>query len=183
MYGWMLLYFIINCLVAQALGHLIAILTMGDFIALAIMMPGVEVLTLLLSNVATPIRRLHYIFQFLANFAPIRFGLEAILLLQYGFDRCGRKEVQKILLKLKMEDDEHEHHETYFLSTIIMLIINLIIYRLLAIILLLIKTNRYENRRKRALRIENSNQNLKPLNIIIPGLQCHHELNIKRIQV
>ncbi|KAH9511043.1 hypothetical protein DERF_009529 [Dermatophagoides farinae] len=91
MYWWMLLYFIINALVAQALGHLIAILTLGDFIALIIAMPAVEVISLLLSNIATPVRRLHYIFQFLSYFAPTRFGLEAILLLQYGFERCRKK--------------------------------------------------------------------------------------------
>ena len=179
----MLLYFIISSLVAQALGHLIAILTMGDFIALAISMPAVEVLSLLLSNIATPIRRLHYIFEFLSNFAPTRFGMEGILLLQYGFDRCRKKEVQKILLKLKMEENDHEHHVTYFIMTIIMLIFNMLLYRVIAIFILLMKTNRFENRRHRALEIKNYHKNLRPSNVIIPGLQCHNELIIKRIQV
>ncbi|XP_046913707.2 uncharacterized protein LOC124494563 [Dermatophagoides farinae] len=183
MYWWMLFYLIINALVAQALGHLIAILTLGNFIALIIAMPAVQVISLLLSNIATPVRRLHYIFQFLSYFAPTRFGLEAILLLQYGFERCGKKEVQKILLKLKMEDNEHEFHETYFLSTIIMLIFNMLFYRIIAILVLLIKTNRYENRRRRAMKIQDAYEKLKPSNVIIPGLQCHHELIIKQIQV
>ncbi|KAH7637213.1 uncharacterized protein LOC124495078 isoform X3 [Dermatophagoides farinae] len=183
MYWWMLFYLIINALVAQALGHLIAILTLGNFIALIIAMPAVEVISLLLGNIATPVRRLHYIFQFLSYFAPTRFGLEAILLLQYGFERCRKKEVQKILLKLKMEDNEHEFHETYFLSTIIMLIFNMLFYRIIAILVLLIKTNRYENRRRRAMRIADSHQKLKPVNVIIPGLQCHHEMTIKQFKV
>ncbi|OTF77879.1 hypothetical protein BLA29_006224 [Euroglyphus maynei] len=183
MFYWMLFFTFLSALAAQAFGHLVAILTLGNFVLLVISIPAIEVISLLISNMGTPVRRLHYIFQFFSNFAPTRFIIEAMFLLQYGFDRCRQKEVQKSLLKFKMEDDEHAHHETFFTYTIIMLIFNILIYRIVTLLLLLAKTNRYENRRKRALRIENSYQNLKPSNVIIPGLQCHHELTIKRIQV
>nr|XP_046914359.1 ABC transporter G family member 30-like [Dermatophagoides farinae] len=183
MFYWLLFYSLMGALAAQAFGHLVAIISLGKFVALIISIPAIEVISLLISNMGTPIRRLHYIFQFLSNFAPTRFTIEAILLLQYGFDRCRRKEVQKILLKFKMEENEHEFHGTFFYYTIIMLIFNIIIYRVIALLLLLAKTNRYENRRKRAMQIADSHQKLKPVNVIIPGLQCHHEMTIKQFKV
>ena len=183
MFYWLLFYSLMGALAAQAFGHLVAIISLGKFVALIISIPAIEVISLLISNMGTPIRRLHYIFQFLSNFAPTRFTIEAILLLQYGFDRCRRKEVQKILLKFKMEENEHEFHGTFFYYTIIMLIFNIIIYRVIALLLLLAKTNRYENRRSRAMRIADSHQKLKPVNVIIPGLQCHHEMTIKQFKV
>ncbi|XP_075585843.1 uncharacterized protein LOC124495081 [Dermatophagoides farinae] len=176
-------YLILGTLAAQALGHLIAIFTLGEFIALIISIPAIQTVALLFSNMATPVRRLHYLFQFLSNFSPTRFGIEAFSLLQYGFNRCRRKQVQKILYLLGMENDEHEHHSSFLMNTIIMLTFIVLFYRILALLLLIMKTNRYECRRKRAQNIANYHRNLKSSNVFIPGLQCHNDLIIRRIQI
>lgn len=181
-------YSIIFCLVlgslaSQALGHLIAIITLGDFVALVVSIPAIQTISLLVSNMTTPIKRLHYAFQFLSNFSPTRFGIEAISLLQYGFNRCRRKQVQKLLYRLRMENDEHKHHPSFLMNTVIMLIFIIIFYRIVALLILLTKTNRYENRRKRAQKIANHHRSFKKLNVFIPGLQCHNELIIKQIQI
>ncbi|XP_075680900.1 uncharacterized protein LOC113790209 [Dermatophagoides pteronyssinus] len=176
-------YVILGATAVQSVGHLLSIVTMGEFVALVISIPGIEAIFLMVSNLGTPVKRLHYILQFISNFAPTRFGIEAMFLLQYGFDRCGLKEVQKILFKLKMENDEHEHHASFLLQTLIMLIFNLIFYRLVSLLLLIIRFNHFNNRRKRAQRISDFHKNLKPSNVIIPGLQCDTELIIKRIEV
>ncbi|OTF69737.1 hypothetical protein BLA29_004511 [Euroglyphus maynei] len=182
-YYWIVFYLIIGTLAAQAIGHLIAIITLGEFIALIISIPAIQTMALLVSNMVTPVKRLHYTYQFLANFLPTRFGVEALSLLQYGFNRCRRKQVQKLLYRLRMENDEHKHHSAFLMNTIIMLVFIVIFYRIIALLLLLIKTNRYENRRKRAQNIIIYHKNLKRSNVIIPGLQCHNELIIKKIQI
>ncbi|OTF73500.1 hypothetical protein BLA29_005304, partial [Euroglyphus maynei] len=165
-------YIILGATAVQSVGHLLSIVTLGEFVALVISIPGIEAIFLMVSNLGTPVKRLHYILQFISNFAPTRFGIEAMFLLQYGFDRCRPKEVQKILFKLKMENDEHEHHTSFLLYTFIMLIFNLLFYRLISLLLLVIKSNHYDHRRKRAQKIANFHKNLQPSNVIIPGLQC-----------
>ncbi|XP_075585835.1 uncharacterized protein LOC124495078 isoform X2 [Dermatophagoides farinae] len=178
-------YIILGAAAYQSVGHLLSIVTYGEFVALVISIPGVEAIFLAVSNLGTPVKRLHYLLQFISIFAPTRFGIEAMLLLQYGFDRCRRKEVQKILFQLKMENDEHEHHTTFLIQTLIMLIFNLLFYRLVSLLLMIIKCNHVDDRRKRALKIADFHQKhlIEPSNVFIPGLQCDSELIVKRIQV
>lgn len=92
----------------------------------------------------------NYFYKFLANFSPLRFGFEGLLLLQYGFNRChsDRKEIQIILHQFGIVNDEE-----YFYTCILMLVFNIIFHRFITFLVLMIKMNPYNNRRKRSERI------------------------------
>ena len=96
---------------------------------------------------------LHFIFQFLSNVSIDRFGLDASVLLQYGFGRCLPGEVQPLLVWMSLQDQDYPY-------AVIMMLFNLLLYRGLAFWLMVIKYNPKQNRRRRVLRIGTYLRNL-----------------------
>uniref|UniRef100_A0A6P6Y7W5 ABC transporter G family member 3-like n=1 Tax=Dermatophagoides pteronyssinus TaxID=6956 RepID=A0A6P6Y7W5_DERPT len=115
-YIWLFIIFLLGIICTQGMGNLLAITTNGELNLLVVSMLCVAMLCILLGNSATPVKQLHYSFEFLSLFSPSRFINECFIMLQYGFDRCRPKEIQVILYQLRIEHDEH------FYFCIIMLI-------------------------------------------------------------
>ena len=75
------------------------------------------------------------------------------MLLQYGFGRCGPKEIQQLLYSMTLTDSDYPH-------IILMLILQIIFYRLLAIYILTARLNQIGNRKTRSQRIVRYRENL-----------------------
>nr|XP_046912722.1 LOW QUALITY PROTEIN: uncharacterized ABC transporter ATP-binding protein/permease YOL075C-like [Dermatophagoides farinae] len=151
LYFWMILLFIFGSLAMQGMGHSLAIITNGNFFALITILPGWMTLLFLLSNFASPIQRLNYLYQFLSNLSPYRFVLEALLILQYGFERCQSNEIPIVLYQMMAINNPYDQH---FYHCIRQLIFNIFFYRLLAIIMLIIRTEPFDDyHRKRCEKI------------------------------
>ncbi|KAH7643971.1 abc transporter-like protein 17 [Dermatophagoides farinae] len=177
MYFWQWFFHFMAIISIQGAGYLVATMTNDDPITMAILLVGIGISNALLSNGGTPIRQLHYFYQFLSNFSPLRFAIEAIMVRLYGFGRCFPRQTPAILYKLRIDNDE------YFYHCIIMIIINVLLYHSLAFIAIIIKSNPFDRRRRRAEKILEHHEKLEQINVAIPGLGCHHEFIIKRIEI
>ena len=149
----------------QTIAHLCSLVSDGNATTLTTITVAIFALFLLLSNCFVRLSRLHYLFRFVSNIAISRFAFEAAILLQYGFGRCGHREVQMFVYSLELDDDR-------LVTCIQMLIVDLILYRLIAILLLASKANSRENRRQRSERIAMYQQGVQPPKAIIVGLSC-----------
>ncbi|KAH9412903.1 ABC protein, sub ABCG [Dermatophagoides pteronyssinus] len=177
-YCWLYVIFLLGIISIQGIGNILAILTNGKLTILVVSIPCIQTLLAFLGNVATPVKQLHYFFQFLSLFSPSRFINESFVMLQYGFDRCRPKEIQVILYHLRIEHDEH------FYFCIIMLIIQpAIFYHLVAFLLIMIRSNPFESRKHRAEKILKHHKSMKRSNVFIPGLGCDNHFVIRTIQV
>ncbi|KPM09555.1 ABC transporter sub-family G-like protein 19 [Sarcoptes scabiei] len=182
-YWWLCFIMFLAVINAQGCAHLLALLNLNrrmiDWQATILTITSISYFFFLtlLSNFYNPIGKMHYIFQFLANFSFIRWANEAIMLLEYGFDRCGSKQIQAVLHFMMIPNDQ------YFYRCLNMLIFNIIIIRFLAILLLIFKSRPLENRRRRAKKILHHHQQMKPCEAIIPGLASHIEFSIKQINI
>ena len=139
----------------QGMAHVFSLLSNGNITILTIISISVFILFCQISNFFLPLAQLHYIYQFIANFSISRFVFEAALLLQYGFGRCGPKQIQPILYTMSIDDG-------HFYYCIQMLLVNLVLYRGLAIYLLMVKSNPVQNRRQRVARLVGYQSGLKP---------------------
>ena len=155
--------FILGALAFQGMAHICALLSKGNITNLIVLSVTMFLFFTLLSNFLLTYSRLHYIYQFISNFAVSRFIFEAVMLLIYGFNRCAPHEVQQLLYAMKIGDDDYYHCVT-------MLLVNIILYRVIAIYLLICKANPVENRRQRVARIVDYVQKLEPSKAPIPGL-------------
>ena len=130
----------------QPLSHICAIISAynknNNTITLTMTTITVMVISTLLSNLFIHIDKLSNVHQFVANFSVLRFNFEALTLLQYGFGRCGQREIQPILYMMAINDGD-------YYRALIMLTFLALMYHILAIILLIRSVNPIEDRRKR----------------------------------
>lgn len=137
----------LGALATQGLGHVFSLLSDGNITRLTVLTISVFIFFCHISNFFIPLSGLHYVYQFASSFSVSRFVFEATLLLQYGFGRCGPKQLQLILYSMSI-DTSHFYH------CILMLVLNFFMYRLIAIYLLIKKANPSHNQRTRIARIE-----------------------------
>lgn len=171
---WNFVYiFLLGAIAFQGMGHVFAIFSNGNITVLIVLSTTVFFFFTLLSNFLLTYSRLHYIYQFISNFAISRFIFEAVMLLIYGFGRCSKNEIQQLLYTMTINDYDYYH-------CIVMLIFNIFFYRILAIYLLIWKANPVENRRQRMARIVDYMGNLEPARSLIPGLSSSQlDLSVK----
>jgi len=134
---------ILGAIAFQGLSHIFALVANGNLNILIIISVTTFLISTVLSNFLLTYSRLHYVFQFMSNFAISRFIFEAIMLSIYGFGRCGPDEIQQLLYIMNLTDGDIFH-------CIQMLLFNILFYRIIALVLLIRRVNPVENRRKRA---------------------------------
>lgn len=144
---------LLSLAVSQSVSHIMIVLSRQNVNVIIIILIGSFNVFLLWSNFFVKMARAHYVYQFISNFAFARFTLESIILLQYGFGRCAKKEIQPVLYLMDLEDEDYT-------TGILMLIFNLIVYRYIAFALLLRKMNPIENRQLRGKRLQAYQLNL-----------------------
>nr|XP_027202656.1 ABC transporter G family member 2-like [Dermatophagoides pteronyssinus] len=174
-YYWLLFLFILAMIPMQSFGYLLVILSCNNFAIIVVIMTVISVIWYLLSDGNAPIYNLHYAYQMISNFVPTKFMNRSFLALVYGFDRCRSKEIQPTLYYYRINDDD-------FYQAIPMLIMNGLLFHTLSLLILIMKANPFKSRRNRAKKILDHHQTLKPSNVIIPGLGCHHEFTIKKFE-
>ena len=81
-----------------------------------------------------PYNDMHYSLQFLSNFSFIRYSLECLLIMIYGFNRCSDNEFSSVLYFIDKNDSD-------FWTNIFHLILLTIFYTITAIILFIYKFN------------------------------------------
>ena len=187
-YWWMFALFLMAMLSIQSVSNLVALLVTNvgggqragsQMIMLIVCSITYIFLMNSLSNFYNPLDTVHYFYQIIAYFNTSRWLHEALILLQYGFGRCGKKEIQAILYIM------HIYHDEYFYKCVTMLFANMLLYRTLALLVLLAKSNPMKNRRKRAEQILQYHQKYlehTPINTIIPGLTTDLHFSIKQIK-
>lgn len=153
-YWWIFLILFLSCLSIYGIGNVLAAIIGTNWAIIAIIVPGITLVSILLGNLGTPVKRLHILFQFISLFSTHRFMSEAIFLLQYSFDRCNSNEIQRTLYNLQINPAAE-----YFYYCLTMLIIHTIFFNVASIIILLFKMNSFENRKKRAKKISDFHQN------------------------
>jgi len=89
---------------------------------------------ILLSNYFIPLKNLHYVHQLISMLSIPKYAFEAIALLEYGFGRCGPREIQVVLAWMDLQDED------YF-TCIAMLAFHVVLYRSIAFWLLVRKAN------------------------------------------
>ncbi|KAH9527945.1 Cytoplasmic dynein 1 light intermediate chain 1, variant 2 [Dermatophagoides farinae] len=174
-YWWMFLLLNLGMQAFQGLSHFLTLMADGNSFIFIAMANFSYIMMLLTANFFSRISSLHYIFQIVSFFSICRYMSEGNMILQYGFDRCGPKEIQAVLYNLEIPGNHYFHH------CIQMLLLHIFIYRLMALAALIAKSNPLENRRRRAERIIKYHEEMKPSNAIIPGLSSHVEFHIKKI--
>lgn len=134
LYWYIFLTMIITTATAQGFAYII-VLAVNQRITLVLVL-GTAVLQTMyqLSNVFTSLSTVHYAYQTLSYFVFVRWPLQALMLLQYGFGRCSEKEVQPILYRLNLTDDDYGVAWAWML-------INLLFYRGVAFWMLVNKVN------------------------------------------
>ena len=155
--------FILGAIAFQGMAHMFALLSKGNISVLILLSVTVFLFFTLLSNFLLTYARLHYVYQFISNFAISRFIFEAVMLLIYGFGRCAPNEIQQLLYAISIRDEDYTH-------CIRMLVFNIVVYRVIAIYLLMGKVNPVENRRQRVERIVDYIGSLQPSKTPIPGM-------------
>ena len=158
--------FLLSSFGIQGVSHIFSILANGKILPSMIMTLATYLISCLLGNFFVKLERLHYFYKFLSQISIAKFTFQAGVLLEYGFGRCQRNEIQTLLYSLGINDD-------YYHYSIWMLVFNLMLFRIIAIVLLICKANPQENRRHRVKRIAVHNQQLQKLddsNTIIVGL-------------
>ncbi len=75
-----------------------------------------------MSNIFTSLSTAHYVYQVLSNLAIPRWGMQTLMLLEYGFGRCTDREVQPILHWLSITDEDYYYG-------LLMMVVNLLFYR------------------------------------------------------
>ncbi|KPM08599.1 ABC transporter sub-family G-like protein 16 [Sarcoptes scabiei] len=176
-YWWMFLLLNLGVQAIQGLSHFVSLLSNGNsfvYIAMANFFYSLMIMT---ANFFSKISSLHYMLQAISNLSICRFMIEGVMVLQYGFGRCGPKQLQVVLYNLDITGDH------YFYHCLKMLIFQIFVFRILALIVLAIKSNPLENRRRRVKRIIDYHQQIKPSNAIVPGLSSHLEFRIKKVQL
>lgn len=154
-YWWIFSILFLSCLSIYGLGNILAAIVGINWAIIAIIVPGLTIISILLGNLGSPVKRLHISFQFLSLFSTHRFMSEAIFLLQYSFDRCQHNEIQRTLYNLQINPTVE-----YFYYCLTMLIIQAIFFNAVSLMILLAKMNPFENRKKRAKKIFDYQQNL-----------------------
>ena len=156
--------FLLGTLAFQSMAHMFALLSRGSTSILLFITVTTFMSFILLSNFLLAHARLHYIYQFVSNFAVSRFMFEAALLLVYGFGRCREgREVNLLLYDNLLRDEDFTH-------CIRMLLLNIVLYKAVAMYLLIRSANPVENRRKRVARIEKYVETLKTAKIGVSAL-------------
>ncbi|XP_027204920.2 uncharacterized protein LOC113798562 isoform X1 [Dermatophagoides pteronyssinus] len=170
----LLFVYLLTAIAAQGLGYICGILFGSNLTYLCISLPSLFLISIIviLSEYA---KSIPFFYPFI-KFNPIRYLNEASLVLQYGFGRCGPREISLILYKLDI------NHDDYFYECILRTIINLIIYHSIAFSILYYQRNNFNNR-ERMEKLQQSHQNQRQsLNIMIPGLTCDHQFTIKQFR-
>lgn len=152
-YWHLLLIITLTVTAAQALSHMFILFSRQSYAICAIICLTVFELFLLLSNFFISLHRLHYFYQFLSNLNTARFALEASLLLQFGFGRCGAGQLQPVLYWMNLTDDHYSH-------CIQMLFFHIVFYRLAAFSLLKWKVGGRQCRPERSKQIEDYLRNV-----------------------
>lgn len=132
----------------QGIGYIVAILSGDNPRVFSFILPAILFFSFTCGNIGAPIERLHYVWQFISLFSIHRFMNEATLLFQYGLDRCGHREVQKILHSFRINNNKE-----YFYFCHRMLIFQVLFYNVIAFLILLVKLNPFNNRHNRNKRI------------------------------
>ncbi|XP_046920577.2 uncharacterized protein LOC124500536 [Dermatophagoides farinae] len=165
---------ILAAIASQGLGYICGILFGFNLTYLCISLPSLFLISIMV--ILSPYSKSLTIYQPFIRFNPIRYLTEASVMLQYGFGRCGPREIQVILYKLGIKHDE------YYYECILRIIINIIIYHSIAFALLYYQRKDF-NLRRRTEKIQQSIHNRKQsLNIMIPGLTCDHQYTIKQFR-
>lgn len=153
--AYFLIYFhlFLGSFAIQGISYIIAILSGSDSRIFSFVIPAVNFISFTCGNIGAPIERLHYVWQFVSLFSIHRFINEATLLFQYGFDRCGHREVQKTLHAFRIDTNEE-----YFYFCQRMLIFHVLFYNTIALLILLVKMNPFNNRHNRNKRILDRHQ-------------------------
>lgn len=89
-----------------------------------------------LSNVFTSLSAIHYFYQLLSHLAFVRWPLQALLVGEYGFDRCNDKQVHPILDWMGVDNGSEG-----FTVAIGWMLINLAFWRGLPLWMLIWKVN------------------------------------------
>ena len=170
----LLFVYLLTSIAAQGLGYICGILFSSNLTYLCISLPSLFLISIMV--ILSPYSKSLTIYQPFIRFNPIRYLTEASVMLQYGFGRCGPREIQVILYKLGIKHDE------YYYECILRIIINIIIYHSIAFALLYYQRKDF-NLRRRTEKIQQSIHNRKQsLNIMIPGLTCDHQYTIKQFR-
>ena len=144
--------FILATVAFQGMAHIFALSSNSNINILIIVSFTIFLIFSMLSNFMLTYNRLHYVYQFLSNFAISRFHYEAIILLLYGFNRCAPKEIQIILYSMSLVDDD-------YYNCVWMLLFNIVFYRTVAIVLLIRQANPFQDQRSRTVKEFSNNNN------------------------
>ncbi|OTF74325.1 hypothetical protein BLA29_010507, partial [Euroglyphus maynei] len=164
---------ILTAIAAQGLGYICAILFRSNFTYLCLSLPSLFLISIMV--ILTPYAQSLTVFHPFIKFNPIRYLNEAAIILQYGFGRCGPREIQIILLKLGIK------HDDYYYECILRTIINLIVYHSIAFTLLYFQHKNFKLR-ERTNNLKSNQNPRQSLNIMIPGLTCDHQFTIKKFK-
>ncbi len=122
----------------QGLAHIFSLVSRGNTALLAILSISVSLLAVLLDDYLVLQHRLPLFFRLLSHLSIPRFVYEALIMLQYGFGRCGNADakVQSLFYLMQITDEDYGF-------CLLMLLANLLLYRAVALLLLLKKANRW----------------------------------------
>lgn len=103
-YWHLLLNLLLSVLVSQASFHVFLIIF--DEILGCICIEVLYLVNVLLSNVALPVAEVP-VLDFLSQGTLLRHSFEAIMLRLYGFGRCGEREIQPLLIYMKLNEADY----------------------------------------------------------------------------
>ncbi len=92
-----------------------------------------------MSNIFTSLSTAHYVYQTLSNLAIPRWGMQTLMLIEYGFGRCTDREIQPILLWMNITDEDYYYG-------LLMMVVNLFFYKGVALWMLIAKVKEPKRR-------------------------------------
>lgn len=130
------IYMTVGALIAQGMGHLIGIIFTSNQRLAVFTSIGVQNVALFFSGFIIPIKEMHYSIQMLSNLSPFRLIIEIIVVTQYGFERCQKREFSLLLYMFEIENED-------FYRNTQLLVFLFFLFRGLTLITLLIKVNSF----------------------------------------
>ena len=104
----LLFVYLLTSIAAQGLGYICGILFSSNLTYLCISLPSLFLVSIIV--IISPYAKSILFFYPFIKFNPIRYLNEASLVLQYGFGRCGPKEIQATLYVMMLHHDDHFYH-------------------------------------------------------------------------
>ena len=141
MFSSYVVFLIFSALLVQSLGHFIAIIFSSNQRLAIFTAVGAMTVSLLFSGFIIPTKDLHYSIRMLSCLSPFKLVIENLLLIHYGFDRCGDGQQSMILYLYDISDEDFYRNSQ-------LLIMQFLLCRSGSLIALLIKVNSFIKSKK-----------------------------------